>query len=252
MKRRADWWVWHLKPASVGIASPASVVVTALILLMTVHPAAADELRGRVVRVADGDTLTVLDANNREYRVRLNGIDAPETGQAFSQASKTNLSTLVSGQDVLVVWSKIDRYGRLIGTVTRGSVNANLDQLEKGLAWYYRQYAPDVPSNLRPLYELAEADARASRRGLWQDPRPVEPWTYRQEPAAQRLASGLSGGAATGGAAAALEVRGNRSSGVYHLPNCRDYDRVAEDNRVIFKTEEAAVAAGFRKAGSCN
>lgn len=64
--------------------------------------------------------MTVLDALNQQHKVRLNGIDAPETGQAFSQVAKSNLSLLVFGQDVLVVWAKVDRYGRLVGTVTLG------------------------------------------------------------------------------------------------------------------------------------
>ena len=65
----------------------------------------------------------------------MNGIDAPEAGQAFSQVAKATLSTLVFGQDV-VVWNKIDRYGRMIGTLLRETLSATFAQLEAGLAWY--------------------------------------------------------------------------------------------------------------------
>src|SRR5690554_5839444 len=86
-------------------------------LLAAVAGLEADDLRGRVVSVADGDTITVLDAGRMEHRIRLNGIDAPESRQPFSQVSRRQLSELVAGRDVLVVWDKRDRYGRLIGTV---------------------------------------------------------------------------------------------------------------------------------------
>jgi endonuclease YncB( thermonuclease family) len=72
---------------------------------------------------------------------RVNDIDAPETGLAFSQVSRTNLASLVADKDVVVVSSKTDQYGRIIGTVLVGTINANLEQLKGGWAWYYRQYA---------------------------------------------------------------------------------------------------------------
>ena len=78
----------------------------------------------------------MLAANRQQHRVRLNGIYAPETGQAFSQVAKTHLSTLVFGHHVVVVWSKIDRYGRMIGTLLRETLSATFAQLEAGLAWY--------------------------------------------------------------------------------------------------------------------
>ena len=209
----------------------------------------AEEIRGRVVSVADGDTLTVLDASNRQHRVRLNGIDAPETKQAFSQVSKRNLSTLVFGKDVVVTWQKTDQYGRLVGTVHLGTSDTSLEQLRAGLAWYFRRYERDVAPNLRPVYEAAEAEARAAKRGLWQDTAPQPPWAFRTgEPAP---------GATTprtllGTTVAAGVVIGNRNSMIYHVPGCRNYNDVAERNRVYFKSEPEALAAGFRKARNCN
>ncbi len=211
----------------------------------------ADELRGRVVGIADGDTITVLDANRQQHRIRLNGIDAPETAQAFSQVSKTNLSTLVFGQDVLVVWSKVDRYGRKIGAVIRGSVDANLEQLRSGLAWYYRQYAGDVAPANRPLYEAAEAEARAAKRGLWRDPQPVAPWAFRNPSSAPAAVPPATPRGLLGTTTSTGLVIGNRNSRIYHVPGCADYDRVAERNRVYYKTEAEAVTAGFRKARNC-
>ncbi len=226
--------------------------------LVTASPAAADVLSGRVVGVADGDTLTVLDADKHQHRIRLNGIDAPETGQAFSEVAKQNLSSLVFGRDVSVVWVKADRYGRLVGTVTIASVNVNLEQLRAGLAWYYRDYAADVAAENQVLYSAAEAEARAAKRGLWRDISPLAPWVYRGElrPSTDSTsppptASTLKPHGLLGTVATSFEVRGNRSSKIYHVPGCRNYDDIAMRNRVIFKTEAEAMAAGYRKARNC-
>ena len=72
---------------------------------------------GRVVKVADGDTLTLLDAANNQHKIRLNAIDAPEKDQAFGQKSKQRLSDYVFGKEVAVRWKSKDKYGRILGTV---------------------------------------------------------------------------------------------------------------------------------------
>jgi hypothetical protein len=86
-------------------------------LFLFVIPFNATELRGRVVAIANGDTITVLDANNTQHKVRFNGIDAPESSQVFGQASKRNISTLIGGKIATIEYTKTDRYGRIIGTV---------------------------------------------------------------------------------------------------------------------------------------
>lgn len=78
---------------------------------------ARNELKGRVAKVSDGDTITILDAGNNQHKIRLNGIDAPEKSQAFGQKSRVHLSSLVSGNNVTVVYKSKDRYGRVLGTV---------------------------------------------------------------------------------------------------------------------------------------
>ena len=89
-------------------------------------------LEGRVVGVADGDTITVLGASNRQARVRLQGIDAPESRQAFGEVSKRNLSDLVFNTQVVVEYEKTDRYGRTLGKVLAGGRDVNLEQLKAG------------------------------------------------------------------------------------------------------------------------
>jgi endonuclease YncB( thermonuclease family) len=246
LRRRRRAGSRRAAPVAVEMGRPARFRFPAVLSLCLALLAAApppQELRGRVVGVADGDTITVLDADKRQHRIRLNGIDAPETGQPFSTVSKSHLSSLVFNREVVVVGRKIDRYGRLIGTVLAGDVNANLEQLKAGLAWFYRAYAVDVPSNLRPFYEAAEREARGAQRGLWSDGQPLAPWDHRNPPAAAMMPL-LSG-------AAPPAVIGNRKSKVYHLDTCPDFGKVAEQNRVPFANEAAAIAAGFRKAGNC-
>lgn len=136
---------------------------------------------GRVVGVSDGDTITVLDAENRRYKVRLAGIDAPESGQAFGQRAKEQLSRMVFGQQVVVTIRKSDRYGRALGVVESAGNNINLAMVEAGFAWHYKAYASDQASTERQAFANAEADARAAARGLWREPNPTPPWDFRKE-----------------------------------------------------------------------
>lgn len=138
-------------------------------------------LSGRVVRVADGDTITVLDSTNAQHRIRLSGIDAPESHQAFGSRSKENLADLVFGKDVTVLYSKSDQYGRLVGKIIVNGQDVNLEQVKAGMAWHYKEYEREQSPEDRRLYARAEEDARAQRRGLWQDPNPIEPSEFRRE-----------------------------------------------------------------------
>lgn len=143
----------------------------------------ADVLFGRVVGVSDGDTVTVLDGDRVQHKVRLAGIDAPESHQAYGARSKQHLSSLVFSQDVQVEWRKLDRYGRIIGKVLVGGVDANLRQVEAGLAWHYLQYQREQSPADQDAYASAERRARDARFGLWADAAPVPPWDFRRSPA---------------------------------------------------------------------
>jgi len=143
--------------------------------------AAAAVLHGRVVAVADGDTITVLTAARRRERVRLAGIDAPESKQAFGAAAKRGLAALVFGAEVRVEYAKRDRYGRIVGRVLRDGRDAGLAQIEAGLAWHYARYAAEQAPAARAAYAQAERAARAERRGLWTDAAPRAPWEWRAQ-----------------------------------------------------------------------
>nr|WP_295078417.1 thermonuclease family protein [uncultured Roseateles sp.] len=138
------------------------------------------QLEGRVVGVADGDTITVLDQATQPHKIRLAGIDAPEKRQAFGQRAKQNLSDLVYGKNVSVVWRKKDRYGRIIGKVMVGQVDACLAQISQGMAWHYKQYEKDQPAAERRSYAAAEQQARQREVGLWHEEQPTAPWDFRR------------------------------------------------------------------------
>jgi micrococcal nuclease len=152
-----------------------------LLFLVTGFAVRADTFAGRVVRVLDGDTVEVLDADNSLHRVRLAGIDAPEKAQPFGNRAKQNILDLVGGQAVEVEWSKLDRYGRTVGKLICAGQDANLAMVSAGLAWWYRQYASEQSPADRGLYETAETKARGEHRGLWTDPAPVPPWNWRHQ-----------------------------------------------------------------------
>lgn len=177
------------------------VVACSLFFAVLVYPAhsaypasaaAGAELTGRVVSVADGDTLTILRDRN-QIRIRLTEIDAPERGQAFGKRSTQSLRSMCAGRTARVVVAGQDRYQRTLGRVWCGGLDTSAEQVRGGM-----------------------------------DGTPV------QKP--------VSNGA----------IIGNRRSRVYHLPaGCPSYNRVSPKNRVSFRSELAARAAGYRIAGNC-
>ena len=141
----------------------------------------AEELIGKVIKVSDGDTITVLDSNNQRHKVRLRGIDAPESQQMHGDISTQSLSELVYDKEVLVTWDKKDKYHRILGKVVVDSKDANYEQLKKGLAWYYKQYEKDLSDEDKKSYTEAEEWARKHTEGLWADLNSIPPWEFRHK-----------------------------------------------------------------------
>jgi endonuclease YncB( thermonuclease family) len=218
----------------------AALLATLLSLSATAQP---QTITGKVVGVSDGDTITVLDGQKRQHKVRLNGIDAPESSQDFGSRAKQSLSDLVFGKTVTITSRKKDKYGRTLGTVTLDGKDINEEQINRGMAWFYRAYQAELPANVAAVYGLAETRARQEKRGLWADAVPTPPWDFRRGKTAK--APGVKPPATI------WPIIGNRNSKIYHLPNCPDYSKVSERNRVSFKTEAEAQAAGYRKARNC-
>ena len=135
---------------------------------------------GKVVSIADGDTVTVLDAAQTQHKVRLAGIDAPERKQPFGQVARQYLASAVFGKTVTIEWSKVDRYRREIGKVLLDGKDINLMLVDAGLAWHYKFYEREQSPEDRHSYSTAEQRARAARRGLWRENTPSPPWEFRR------------------------------------------------------------------------
>jgi endonuclease YncB( thermonuclease family) len=134
---------------------------------------------GKVVRVVDGDTIVVLNGQNKQIKIRLYGIDTPEKKQAFGQKAKQFTARLVWKKQVDVKSVTTDRYGRTIALVffdNHKSLNQEL--IANGFAWVYRQYC--TSRRLCKRWLQAESEARKLRRGLWSDPNPTPPWEWRR------------------------------------------------------------------------
>ena len=144
----------------------------------------------KVISVHDGDTLTALAPGDRQIKIRLGGIDAPELGQAFGQVARKGLAEAVHGRTVDVETVERDRYGRTVARVRLGDRDINRELVANGLAWRYPQF-DKAGGLIEP-----EASARAARRGLWHDAQPVAPWAWRateRERKASRKALGAGG-----------------------------------------------------------
>ena len=167
-----------------------SLIFLALMLLAAT--ASAGEITGKVVGILDGDTIEVLDNSMQTQRIRLAQIDAPEVpkrnraGQAFGKRSSQHLATLIATKSVVVTVVDRDRYGRLVGQVRVGSVDANLEQVKAGMAFVFDKYVQD-----KERYYNAEKSAFSRRIGVWSQCRVDEshtdcrrriekPWEFRR------------------------------------------------------------------------
>lgn len=152
-------------------------ILCAATLLVSSLTAAANSLSCRVVGVSDGDTLTCLTSANQQYKVRLHGIDAPESRQDFGTQAKNSLSNMVFSKTVTLNVKDTDRYGRTVADVLINGKSVNLAQVENGYAWAYRQY---LTGNDKTTYVAAENRARAAKLGLWAMPNPINPSDFRK------------------------------------------------------------------------
>ncbi len=147
-----------------------------LVYLMSSCMAFGESIRGVVINVIDGDTITLLEKTpeqKRTYRIRLEGIDTPERGQNGYEGAKEYLEKLIWGETVTVKYSQHDRYGRILGEVWYGKVFVNEELVKDGWAWIYKKFSAS-----RKLASL-EAEARKSKKGLWAEPNPIPPWEWK-------------------------------------------------------------------------
>ena len=198
-------------------------------------------IEGKVINVHDGDTITVLDQANKKFHIRLQGIDAPELKQEFGSVSQQNLSRMVLTRQVTIVWTKVDKYRRTVGTIMLDGHDVNIEQVKAGMAWHFKKYEDEQNPEDRRTYAVAEVRARSAKLGLWQDPDPTPPGDWRVGVKTKRWGAPPPDGT----------IIGNKGSKKYHRPDCPGYRDMAEKNRVFFKTVEEAETAGYKRAGNC-
>lgn len=135
-------------------------------------------LKGKIIRIVDGDTAELLYNEELPLMLRLQHIDAPEKrgSQPYGNKAKTVLSDLCYGQQVTIIThGDFDMGGRLIGEIiNEDGVNVNKELVRLGYAWHFKKYSEDM------TYDDLESEARAAKRGLWQESNPVAPWDYRK------------------------------------------------------------------------
>lgn len=149
-----------------------------LLLFISCNPPStepAETIKGKVVSVADGDTMTILTDSKERIKVRLYGIDAPEKGQDFSSKARIHLNELCYGKTVKVEKKGIDQYDRLLGIVYLDELNLNQEMIKEGLAWYYDHYVED------PVLEELEKTARQQKLNIWSLKKPTPPYEYRKK-----------------------------------------------------------------------
>jgi endonuclease YncB( thermonuclease family) len=204
-----------------------------LFLLLVAVTTGLPETRfdAKVVAVADGDTITVL-SERQQTRIRLDGIDCPERGQAFGSRAKQFTSALVFGREVTIEPRDVDRYGRMVARVYVDDKDVSLELVKAGFAWHYKHYSADT------ILAQAEIDARDAKSGLWADFHATAPWEFRHpSPGTQSRVASLG------------PFHGNLRSKVFHAPGCQHYD--CANCRQPFASTADAEAAGYRRHAAC-
>ena len=150
--------------------------ISILLLFLSCHCLISQTtIQGRSVHVADGDTFTLLDDNNTQHRIRLEGIDAPERGQAFGNRSREHLANMIVGKRLAITYTEKDKYERILGKVSTDSIHdVNLRMIKSGMAWHYPYF------NSEKEYADAEKEARRKIIGLWVDANPINPYEFRK------------------------------------------------------------------------
>ncbi|HBD7468638.1 TPA: thermonuclease family protein [Legionella pneumophila] len=131
-------------------------------------------ISGEVIKISDGDTLTILTNENKQIKIRLSEIDAPEKNQAYGKVSRQALADLCFRKHAIIYSIGKDKYGRTLGRVNCNAIDANAEQIKTGMAWVYDKYVTD-----KSLYELQKT-AKNQKLGLWADENPTPPWLFRR------------------------------------------------------------------------
>jgi len=158
------------------------LVSISLVLLLSVDAFAGRIIEGVVKAVYDGDTVMMVTREQSRLKVRLYGIDAPETakpnapGQPFGAVARRTLMYKIMGRQVSVEIMDTDQYQRAVAVIRYAGRDINREMVVEGMAWAYRQY---LQGPYASEYIGAEESARSRHKGLWRDANPQPPWEFR-------------------------------------------------------------------------
>lgn len=143
--------------------------------------AQAETFSAKVIMVMDGDTVMVL-RGNQKIKVRMANIDAPEKDQTYGKQARDSLQEMVGKKQVQIDSQAVDQYGRVVGLISLDGRNINQEQIKRGMAWENSHFHSDKK------YIGLQSEAQQSRRGLWTQASPQEPWQWRKlHPAAKSV-----------------------------------------------------------------
>lgn len=176
-----------------------SAILWVLTSGLTAGAVPASAWEARLEHAADGDSFTAIRLDSRKrVNVRLYGVDAPENGQAFSQASRRSLTGMLQGRTLDIRPMDEDPYGRTVAVVyvepqaasdrgrarpnpaveaEAGPLCVNAEQLDRGMVWFYPHFCR---ASFCSEWKKREQTARAARTGLWRDKNPARPWVWRK------------------------------------------------------------------------
>lgn len=216
-----------------GLSAGLAACLVAALVLAVATAAAQINLRtlvgrqsaGRVMSIADGDTVDVRLDQGASIVVRLAGIDAPERGEPFADDARDALRVMLLDQRVTLRGTDVDRFGRLVAHVVVGGADASVALVTRGLACHFTRFSSDA------ALARAETAARRQGAGFW--------------------AAGARAPACAAGNAATVNgpFHGNAQSHLFHAPGCVNYN--CRNCRVVFSTAAEAVRAGYRPAADC-
>jgi len=217
-----------------------------LLLSISINAEAVTTISGKVVSVADGDTITILSNNNRQTKIRLYGIDTPEKAQAYGKQAKKFTASLTAGKRATVKVYDTDRYGRSVGVVFVNGTNVNEELITNGLAWQYRKYckAPFCKDWLKK-----EEYARSFAFGLWAESKPQPPWDWRKAKRGQSSKRSYASSTTNRSSSGSGSYHGNRRSHVFHGSSCQHYN--CKNCTKKFKSISEATSAGYRPHKQC-
>jgi len=148
-----------------------TLILSAIFLFLL----SSDTFFAKVIGVTDGDTIVVLTDNNKQIKIRLEGIDCPESSQDFGEKAKQATVDKKKKKRVRVKETGKDKYGRTLAFVFVNDLCVNNELIKEGMAWHYRE------NNHNPGLAELEQQARAGKIGLWSQSAPIPPWDFRHK-----------------------------------------------------------------------